>query len=69
MQGITTRQISEPFSHQFSNHFKHFRIHPRMAAEYALNANQYIADSSPFFHGFLLHMVSYTKFILMAVDG
>ena len=40
-----------------------------MAAEYALNANQYIADSSPFFHGFLPHMVSYAKFILMAVDG
>ena len=40
-----------------------------MAAEYALNANQDIADSSPLFHGFLPHMVSYAKFILMAVDG
>ena len=36
-----------------------------MTAEYALRANQYIAV--PFFYDFLAHMVSYAKFILMAV--
>ena len=56
-----------PLSHQFSNRFIHCRITPRLAAEYALWATQYIAVH--FFHGFLPHMVTYVKSVLIAVDG
>ena len=67
MTGVTAGRISEPLSHQFSSRFIHSRIHSRMAAEYALRANQYIAVN--FFYSFLPHMVSYAKFILMAIGG
>ena len=56
-----------PFSHQFSSSFIPYRIHPRMNAEYPLWPNQYIAVN--FFHDFLTRMVSYAKFILMAIGG
>ena len=38
-----------------------------MTVKHALLANQYIAVQ--FFHDFLPHMVSYPKFVLMAVGG
>ena len=56
MKGIVTRQTSKPLSQQFLNHFIYCRIHPRMTAEYALWANQYIAVH--YFYGLLPHMVS-----------
>ena len=67
MQGIATRRISEPLSHQFPSRFKHNRIHPRMTAKYALWANQYVAVHG--FHGFLPHMISYETFLLMVVGS
>ena len=54
-------------SHQFSSSFIPYRIHPQMNAEYPLWPNQFIAVN--FFHDFLTRIVSYTKFILMAVGG
>ena len=64
MWEIATRQISEPLSHKF---FKPFYTLPDSPpndyAECALWANYNIAIH--FFHGFLPHMVSYAKFILM----
>ena len=67
MQGNATRGISEPLGQQFSNRFIHSQIHLRMTAEYAWWANQYIAVH--FFHGFLPHMISYAKFIFVAISG
>ena len=67
MKGIAIMRISEPPSHQFSNHFIHWGIHAQMTAENALWVNQYIAVH--FFHGSFPHLVSYAKFSLMVLGG
>ena len=60
-KGIMQAGFTLVHSFQATSHSQNYL---GMTDEYALLANQYIAVH--FFHGFLLHMVFYAKFILIS---